>query len=402
MGKIVSKNKKFIAVTVILVILICLAAAEAGIRVYHLTCDRQRFVWLPDRFLGYVHSSNNRFKHHYTEGTRVIVAHRTNTFGLLGEDIRQKKGKGTFRILVLGDSFTEAIQVPDDQNFCGRLQSLLNGLPGKPYEKIEVLNAGVSGYSPLSYYLTYTRELSRLEPDLILVQLFANDVFEDNEATAKSLLDEEGLPLQTHRYFTEQYWQHPPVARKDFNGRPAGYRVMKFLIDHSRLIEYFYVKLYNTQKASAFHQKMIRQDQFGTGYQFFILDPQHVLSQNEAFRAKAWGTTQKYLLALRDEAQRRQSQLVLFYIPIEAQLVLDRYGEHVSLYIQKQMGTYFDDLLSSFAWEHNIRFLDLLNDFESHKNEVLYLNRDGHLTAAGHRVAARALFQYILQSGLVK
>src|SRR3990167_2355492 len=254
MDKPGSKNKKFTVLTVFLVFIACLAAAEIGIRIYHLTCGRQGFVWLPDRFLGYVHPSNNRFKHHYTEDARVTVAHRTNAFGLLGEDVRQKKDKGTFRILVLGDSFTEAIQVPGDQNFCGRLQSLLSGLPDKPYEKIEVLNAGVSGYSPLNYYLAYTRELSRLEPDLILVQLFANDVFEDNEATAKSLLDEQGLPLETHRYFTEQYWQHPPVARERFNSRPAGYRVARFLMDHSRLIEYFYVKLYNAQKASAFHQ----------------------------------------------------------------------------------------------------------------------------------------------------
>ena len=269
----ISKKFKFIFATVFIVLFACLAVAEIGIRIYHLTSDRQRFIWLPDEFLGYVHSSNNQFKHHYTENERITVDHRTNAFGLLGEEVKEKKDEGTFRILVLGDSFTEAMQVPGEKNFCGKLQSLLTGLSYKKYKKFEVLNAGVSGYSPLNYYLSYKRDFARLQTDMVLVQLFANDVFEDNTSTAKSLLDERGLPLNTHRYFTKKYWQHGPVAREDFNSDPVSYRVRRFLTDHSRLFEYFYVKFYNMQNASELHQKIIRLDQYGTGYQFFILEP---------------------------------------------------------------------------------------------------------------------------------
>ena len=105
-------------------------------------------------------------------------------------------------------------------------------------------------------------------------------------------------------YFSKKFWRHPPVLRKDFKNNPLGYRFKRFMIDQSRLFEYFYVKFYNMQKASRFHQKMIRLDQFGTGYQFFTLDPDHVLSKDEAFHAKAWGYTQKVLLALKEEVDR--------------------------------------------------------------------------------------------------
>ncbi|MCK5082117.1 MAG: hypothetical protein KAR31_04340, partial [Candidatus Omnitrophica bacterium] len=378
------KKRKFTVAAAILVFVVCFILAESGIRIYHLTCDRQRFIWLPDEFLAYVHSGNNTFQHHYTEGERITVEHKTDSFGFLSDAIIIKKDKDTFRVLVLGDSFTEAIQVPRDKNFCGRLQYLLNNYSGRKYKKAEVLNAGVSGYSPLNYYLYFKRELARFEPDLVLVQLFANDVFEDNTARAKSLLDENGLPLKTHRYFSQKYFDHSPVEAKAFNNNPLGYRLKRFLIDKSRAFEYFYVKFYNMQKASDFNQKMIRVKQYGTGYQFFMLDPDHVLSKDDDFREKSWGYTQKYLLALKEEVESRGAEFRMVYIPMEVQLKLDRYGEHVSLYIQKHMGTYFNDLLDDFSRSNDIRFLDLLGDFENNKARGLYFSRDGHLTEAGH------------------
>ncbi|MCK5013746.1 MAG: SGNH/GDSL hydrolase family protein [Candidatus Omnitrophica bacterium] len=396
-----SKKGKFAVTTVFFVLAVCFILAESGIRIYHLTCDRERFVWLPDQFLAYVHSGNNTFKHHYTEKERITVEHKTNSFGFLSDEITVEKDKDTFRVLVMGDSFTEAFQVPGSKNFCGRLQDLLNNYPEKKYKKVEVLNTGVSGYSPLNYYLYFKRELARFEPDLVLVQLFANDVFEDNTAKAKSLLDENGLALKTNRYFSQEYFNHPAVKTEDFNGNPFGYRLKRFLIEKSRAFEYFYVKFYNTRKASDFNQKMIRVDQYGTGYQFFMLDPGHVLSKDEAFREKAWGYTQKNLLALKKEVEGQKAELRMFYIPMEVQLKLDRYGEHVSLYVQKHMGTYFNDLLDDFSRKNNIRFLDLLENFENNKAKGLYLSRDGHLTETGHEIAAETLFNDIINDDLL-
>ena len=293
----------------------------------------------------------------------------------------------------MGDSFTEAIQVSRDKNFCGRLQYLLNNYSGKKYKKAEVLNTGVSGYSPLNYYLYFKRELARFEPDVVVVQLFANDVFEDNTSRAKSLLDENGLPLKTHRYFVQKYFDHPSVKANSLNGHPLGYRLKRFLIDKSRAFEYFYVKFYNMKKASDFNQKMIRADQYGTGDQFFILNPDHVLSKNDSFREKALGYTQKCLLALKEEVESRGVEFRMVYVPMEVQLELDSYGEHVSLYIQKHMGTYFNGLLDDFSRSNDIRFLDLLGDFENNKARGLYFSRDGHLTEAGHEVASEVLFK---------
>lgn len=395
------KKIKFIVMTVILVILACLLIAEGVIRIYHWTDDRQRFIWLPDEISAYVHSANNTFKFHFTEQKRITAEHRTNRYGFLGPDIVVPKGERTRRVLVLGDSITEALQVDRRHNYTGLLEEYLNNYPDGKTRHVEVINAGVSGYSPLNYYLNFKRQYARLKPDLVIVQLFANDVFEDHTARAKSILDENGLPLKTGRYFQEDIFRHPPVDRATFDDNPLRYRVLRFLIEKSRFAEYMYVKIYNLKKASRFHQGMIRKDEFGTGYQFFINDPGSVLSRKPGFREEAWRYTQQLLLALREEVVRSGSAFMLLYVPMEAQLKLDQYGVHMQLYATGHLGPVFNAMLAWFSGEHGIHYLDLLEPFETQKHRGLYLNRDGHMTENGHALAAEQLYEYVIANDLL-
>ncbi len=307
MGRSSSKQKKFIVATIFISLATTFLLAELIIRIYNFSCERERFIWVPDDYLGYIHTGNNRFTFRYTEDKEIAVKHKTNSLGLPGEEIPVPKPADTFRVIVLGDSYTEALQVTANENFCGLLEGLLNDSPGKKHKKIEVLNASVSGYSPLNYYLYFQRELARLKPDMVIVQLFANDVFEDHTAKAKSILDEQGLPLKTDRYFAPEYLGDKQKLRARFHPNPWTYRFKKSLLNHSRFLEYLYIKIVNSKKASPTHQKMIRMDEYGTGYQFFILDPRHKLMQNEAFVRETWGDTQKYLLALKEAVERQQA-----------------------------------------------------------------------------------------------
>ena len=283
MGISSSKKRKFIVETIFLGLATTFLLAELIIRIYNFSCERERSIWVPDDYLGYIHTGNNRFTFNYTEEEKIAVKHRTNSLGLPGEEIPAQKPADTFRVIVLGDSYTEALQLPADKNFCGLLEGLLTDHLEQNYKKVEVLNAGVSGYSPLNYYLYFQRELARLKPDMVIVQLFANDVFEDHTAKAKSLLDEQGLPLKTDRYFAPEYLGNQQKWRARFQPDPWTCRLKKFLLNNSRFLEYLHIKIVNLKKASPTHQKMIRMDEYGTGYQFFILDPQHKLMQDEAF-----------------------------------------------------------------------------------------------------------------------
>jgi len=78
------------------------------------------------------------------------------------------------RVLALGDSFTFGVYVPNGDAWPARLESLLRLHAQR--SDIEVLNAGVSGYT-ISDELSYYRDKgARLDPDIVILGFFANDL----------------------------------------------------------------------------------------------------------------------------------------------------------------------------------------------------------------------------------
>ncbi|MBN2056581.1 hypothetical protein JW905_16770, partial [bacterium] len=88
---------------------------------------------------------------------------RVNSLGLRGQDVSLEKTPGTWRLLMLGDSFTMGKGVDDDKTFSALLEQMLNqqyaGQPG-----CQVLNAGVDSYSPILSYFQLTGHLKNLQP----------------------------------------------------------------------------------------------------------------------------------------------------------------------------------------------------------------------------------------------
>jgi len=111
-------------------------------------------------------------------GNDIIV----NQWGL--RDPRPLDGKpdGAFRVLVLGDSVTwGGVRVAQEELFTSRLEKsapiparFLH--PGRPAPaEVQVLNAGVNGYSVAQMVALYRAHLQSLEPDLILVYVIPAD-----------------------------------------------------------------------------------------------------------------------------------------------------------------------------------------------------------------------------------
>src|SRR5829696_1546083 len=78
------------------------------------------------------------------------------------------------RVLLLGDSFVEALQVPYEQSMAGLLEARLPAAVGKP---VAVRNTAVGGWAPSQYLLQARTSLAREKFDLVLVAVFlGNDV----------------------------------------------------------------------------------------------------------------------------------------------------------------------------------------------------------------------------------
>ncbi|MCC7001484.1 MAG: SGNH/GDSL hydrolase family protein [Gemmatimonadaceae bacterium] len=100
-----------------------------------------------------------------------------NSFGMRDREHEIAKAPGVFRVLVLGDSFMEAYQVPFDSSMPAMLEQALAARTGK---RIEVVNAGVSGWGTddeLRYYTEYGRAM---KPDLVVVAMTLHNDVSDN------------------------------------------------------------------------------------------------------------------------------------------------------------------------------------------------------------------------------
>jgi lysophospholipase L1-like esterase len=90
-------------------------------------------------------------------------------------DFAYEKPAGTKRVLSLGDSFTVGYEVAGEDCFSSVLERELSARG----VAVEVLNAGVSGFSTAEACLYLERELHRYQPDLVVYSFFENDLLDN-------------------------------------------------------------------------------------------------------------------------------------------------------------------------------------------------------------------------------
>lgn len=84
----------------------------------------------------------------------------------------EPKVPGTFRIAVVGDSFTFGPHMQLDDTFSKKLERMLNQNVGAP--RVEVLNRGINGHSTENEVET-VRQVVREQPDLLVLEITLND-----------------------------------------------------------------------------------------------------------------------------------------------------------------------------------------------------------------------------------
>ncbi len=121
------------------------------------------------------YASNPRDYFDSDNGVEMTV----NPMGLRGPEVSAEKTAGTLRVIGLGDSFTFGVGVRDEHTFLRRLEGRLN-----QYQLVEVLNAGTQGYNTRDQQITLENRWLALEPDLVLVFFYLNDIYRDQSAVA--------------------------------------------------------------------------------------------------------------------------------------------------------------------------------------------------------------------------
>ena len=114
-----------------------------------------------------------RYRHKSADGSWSFHINRQ---GMRDDrDFSHEKPVDRKRILSLGDSFTVGYEVDVDETFSAVLERELRSAG----HDVEVLNAGVSGYSNAEAALYLERELLNYEPDVVLLSFFHNDIVDN-------------------------------------------------------------------------------------------------------------------------------------------------------------------------------------------------------------------------------
>ncbi|HFA47682.1 MAG TPA: SGNH/GDSL hydrolase family protein [Bacteroidetes bacterium] len=98
---------------------------------------------------------------------------RTNSRGLRDQEYSFKKPPNTYRVAVIGDSFTFGDGVNAEDTYHAILEKKLNGLSDST--KVEFINFGIAGYDLLNYLGVMEAKAMAYDPDLILVGFCGNN-----------------------------------------------------------------------------------------------------------------------------------------------------------------------------------------------------------------------------------
>ncbi len=201
----------------------------------------QSYYWAvakrPDPVLGWRPAPNSSAWQSF-EGRALV---RTNALGFRDRDHAMTKPDSVVRIAVLGDSFTEAVQVPVEQTWWRLVESRLNGdtcraRGSEVRQPVEVLSFAVSGYSSAQALLSLREHAFDHDPDVVVLAFFiGNDLVENSRALDHEPLrpyleptpDGRGLRLD------EEFLRGDAYRRAT---SPAG-RARQWLLEHSRLVQ---------------------------------------------------------------------------------------------------------------------------------------------------------------------
>lgn len=127
----------------------------------------------------YVESKKPQFQpHHYlgyvTTYNYAVSENRHNSLGFRGDEISIEKPDGIYRIVAIGASTTYGTSVESPEAaYPAQLETYLHD---SGYPNIEVINAGVGGYTSHETLMNLQFRVLELDPDLILVYQGSNDI----------------------------------------------------------------------------------------------------------------------------------------------------------------------------------------------------------------------------------
>lgn len=306
-----------------------------------------------------------------------------NSLGFHDAEHTFEKPEGTFRIIILGDSFTQAIQVATEKTFPKIIEEELNKKTELP---VEVISLGRPGAGTKKSLDILTEIGLRFHPDLVLLQFLSNDLIDNSPELRMEIANQEELRKKYIPSLEELFHRFLWIKSSRFNQLAA--------LKLARLFQGFQIaKFYGQDKFGFIHPGML----------IFAEEYSHLWD-------KPWQRTQRFIVQAKELSKDNNAEFVLISFP-----ELWRVGSLKEM--NRRMRTVSRDAMS-YHWDFNrtdrilhefcrnkgILFLSLLPEFrESYRKsrQRLHYAYDMHLNEHGHRVAAKAILEYLYGRNLI-
>ncbi len=362
---------------------------------------------IPHPVLGWALQPNARYVFQIPEGN-VSVAY--NSGGWRDTEHLIKKPDGVFRILVLGDSFMEAVSIELADTFHKRVEELARAT-GK---NVEVINMGVAGYGTLQEYLVY-RDIGQLyEPDLVLVGFYDGNDLINNSLELASSLPEEGTVTNARPFLAldeSSHWSITPVAFEDAQ-RIYDENLASLNAKRNSLTE----KLILFRLFRAGLDRILLSD-FMTGQdiqpepvdkereELVLMGVNYCLEPDEYSRA--WDITERILGMFKEDVEAHGSKLAVFDVPAEEEVSLEDM-EAVIAAVAHPEKLCLEDApgharLNQILTELDVEQIYLLPDFRKAMREdgVNLYQSDRHWSPKGHALAAEIVVSELIRGRLL-
>jgi hypothetical protein len=329
-----------------------------------------------------------------------------NSHGFRDYERSYAKPPGSFRILVLGDSYVEALQVALENSFPALLEKKLN--ENSTSIKFEVLNLGQSGFGTADEYMRYLHFGISYRPDLVILAFLTGNDIRNNSKTLNRgqfgfyfSLDKNGN-LVLDRSVIDDYEKSLTLPKRVFQLTKEHSYLASLISERLYLLRLqFQQQRFENLEAAEEHHKAEREalDELSDLNVYF---PDMSNRWKEAF-----AITKALLGKLRQAVEGNGGRFLLVTLSNAPQV-----DPQVQERLKSEYGLPFDfeqpdRIIEEFAQGEQITYLKLMpvfRDYHLRTGRNLHgfgVVESGHWNESGHLLAAETIFQFLKQKHLV-
>ncbi len=316
----------------------------------------------------------------------------TNSQGIRGPEYSYEKGSNEYRILILGDSFSEGYTVDFENLFSEVLKRRLNSQSKGTY--YEVINTGTVGYGTDQELLLYQTLGQKYRPDLVVLMFYENDPADN---TSRNEIYSKFKPLFRieHDKLVLSKSPEPGIVPREVKIDTHRFDIRAWFTKHSRIFRIVETRL---REMGLMAQKRPPNARTPYSLRFLSEEPSPEISH-------AWKITEMLLVELKKAVEASGASLVAFYIPGSYTLDSDqwkaakqRFGMNGDHWNPLQVESEFRRICA----QHSILCMggaqELQQGAESLKKTAIsfYHLRDGHWNAFGHKFAGEMIANQLL------